>query len=85
MPIWYAFFNIDNASKNSSIMTTQNITSSGLSKLSNMNPIVIYDGIMEMIFQEESKTSEKVVKQRNMFAIIGNTYEKFKKLLRISK
>ncbi|WP_155283835.1 hypothetical protein [Capnocytophaga felis] len=66
-------------------MTTQNITSSGLNKLSNVNPIVIYDGIMEMIFQEESKSSEKVVRQRNMFAIVGKTYEKFKKILRISK
>ncbi|GJQ07598.1 hypothetical protein CAPN010_17560 [Capnocytophaga cynodegmi] len=82
MPIWYAFFNIHNANKNSRIMTTENITSPRLGKLSDMNPIMIYDGIMEMIFQEESKSSEKVVKQRSMFAMLSEIYKKVGKLLK---
>ncbi|WP_212899131.1 hypothetical protein [Capnocytophaga cynodegmi] len=63
-------------------MTTENITSSRLGKLSDMNPIMIYDGIMEMIFQEEGKSSERVVKQRSMFAMLSEIYKKVGKLLK---
>ncbi len=54
-------------------MTTENITSR-INNLSNLNPIVIYDGIMEMVFQEERK-SEKVVERKGVLATIQRVYE----------
>lgn len=54
-------------------MTTENLTSR-LNKLSDINPIIIYDGIMEMIFQEESKTPEKVTESRTL-VIVKKAYQ----------
>ncbi len=53
-------------------MTTENITSR-INNLSSLNPIVIYDGIMEMIFQEEKK-SDKVVEQKGVLATMRRIY-----------
>ena len=59
-------------------MSTENITLPKLNKLSNVNPILIYDGIMEMIFQDDmSKSSEK--KQERKSPISGGRISKIVK------
>lgn len=53
-------------------MTTENITSK-INNLSSLNPIVIYDGIMEMIFQEEKKADE-VVKNKGVLTTLKRVF-----------
>ncbi|MDO4229421.1 MAG: hypothetical protein Q4C98_06380 [Capnocytophaga sp.] len=57
-------------------MTTENVTPR-LNNLSNINPIMIYDGIMEMIFQEESKATEKTA-ESGVLVMVKKVYQAVK-------
>ncbi|MDO5104547.1 hypothetical protein [Capnocytophaga sp.] len=54
-------------------MATENLTSR-INNLSNLNPVVIYDGIMEMIFQEDKK-QENVAQLKNAPTFMEKVYK----------